>query len=538
MRHAFIAAGVLGAASLYACVPSAFDGLTGGSKDGGTPDTAADVNLAAPRPIAPISVSWVNSLRPELRWALPVTATGAVVELCKTRSCEPVEHTYEIRGANFVVPDDLTAGMWFWRLRSMVGSSKGLTTSPTWQFLLRGPAAKGSSVVPEGSVADINGDGTADLQIVNTLGELEVYFGEADGRFTLSARMPVENGPLRAGTVASIASGMDLNGDGFADTVVALGTGDNADGGGTYPFVPFLGSSAGLKAAASGPRVPYAAGLGRSMSAAGDYNGDGYGDFIVGSTGAAFVVLGDPSLGSTIVSTTGFLYEPRSGQFVLGGFDWNGDGFSDAITGIHDREGHGVRTYGGGLTAGDFLRSSLDSAPPRAIGAAAALDIDGDGRLDLAFAPAFAPPCPPLDGREVLRCGGICGLKSSDARYAYCASYVALGPSLVGVASVMTAVDLEGTGKDTLLHDSVVKTGDTTKTIVEAFVFPNAALEVEEQREITASATYGAKLTTIYPGRPGKGRWAAARADGALGVIIFDGESLLRTLGTIAAAMR
>jgi len=538
MRLGLIGGISFGVALLYACVPSSFDGLTGGTRDGGTPDGAPDLNLAPPRPIAPISVSWVNTLRPELRWSLPVSATGAVVELCKSRACDPVEHTYEVRGGNFVVPEDLSTGMWFWRLRSMTGGTRGLTTSPTWQFLLRGPAAKGSSAVPEGSVADINGDGIADLQIVNTLGDLEVYFGELDGRFTLSARIPVAVDAINADTIATIASGMDINGDGFADTIVALGPSDPADGGSTYPFVPLLGSSAGLKVAAQSPRVPYAAGMGRSISAAGDYNGDGYGDFVVGSNGSALVVLGDPSLGSSVVSMTGFSPESRSGQFVLGGFDWNGDGFSDALAGIHDREGHGVRTYGGGVTGVDVLRSSLDSAPPRAIGAAAALDIDGDGRLDLAFAPPFAPPCPPLDGKEVLRCGGICGLKSSDARYDYCAAYVAIGPALIRLASVMTAVDLEGTGKDTLLHDTAVKSGDTTRTIVNAFVFPNEPLEVEEEREIPASATYGTKLTTIYPGRPGKGRWAAARADGALGVIIFDGETPLRTLPTVAAALR
>jgi hypothetical protein len=460
------------------------------------------------------------------------------VELCKTRGCELIEHSYEVRGATFVVPDDLTPGMWFWRLRSMAGSSKGLTTSPTWQFLLRGPAAKGSSTVPEGAIADINGDGIADLQVVNTLGELEVYFGELDGRFTLASRIQVERGAIDTATQVRIASGMDMNGDGYADTILALGPKEPGDAGTDYPFVPFFGSSTGLKRAPTAPRVPYSPGMGRSLSGAGDYNGDGYGDFIVGSNGAAYVVFGGTSFGSGIITTTGFLSEPLSGHFVLGGFDWNGDGFSDAITAVHDRDGHGVRTYGGAVGLVDLLDSRLDAKPPRALTAAAALDIDGDGRLDLAFSPPFAPPCPPLDGKEVLRCGGICAVKSSDARYDYCVGYVALGPSLVGVSSVMTAVDLDGTGKDTLLFDTVTKSGDGTQTAVTAFVFPETDLDIESERVIQASVTYGTQLTTIYPGRPGKGRWAATRADGAFGVIIFDGDTPLRTLGTIAAALR
>jgi hypothetical protein len=78
------------------------------------------------------------------------------------------------------------------------------------------------------------------------------------------------------------------------------------------------------------------------VSSAGDVNGDGYGDVIVGALGydgaysnqgAAFLFLGSPSgLSATPVwSTEGGQANAQLGDWVAGLGDINGDGFDDVI---------------------------------------------------------------------------------------------------------------------------------------------------------------------------------------------------------------
>src|SRR5262249_26275123 len=93
----------------------------------------------------------------------------------------------------------------------------------------------------------------------------------------------------------------DVNGDGIVDFVVgAPSFGSNFSGNGAV-FVVF-GSAAGFPAAlldsdldgTNGFRLDGTGGegAGHSVAAAGDVNGDGLGDILVGANGAAYVVFG------------------------------------------------------------------------------------------------------------------------------------------------------------------------------------------------------------------------------------------------------
>jgi len=100
-----------------------------------------------------------------------------------------------------------------------------------------------------------------------------------------------------------VAGAGDVNGDGYADVLVAQSFTSGADG----EALLFLGSAAGIPSgteSTAATHLPSSQGgalLGSSLAAAGDVNGDGYADVIVGAPeydagetneGAAFVFLG------------------------------------------------------------------------------------------------------------------------------------------------------------------------------------------------------------------------------------------------------
>jgi hypothetical protein len=156
----------------------------------------------------------------------------------------------------------------------------------------------------------------------------------------------------------SVSGAGDVNGDGFADVIVGAGLYDAGQTDEGAAFV-FLGSAAGI--ADGNPSTAHAqlesnqarARVGRSVSGAGDVNGDGFADVIVGAPyydagetdeGAAFVFLGsaagiadgNPSTAHAQIESNqadAKLGESFGGNAVSGAGDVNGDGFADVIVG-------------------------------------------------------------------------------------------------------------------------------------------------------------------------------------------------------------
>ena len=143
----------------------------------------------------------------------------------------------------------------------------------------------------------------------------------------------------------SVSSAGDVNGDGYDDVIVGahqFSNGENIEG---VAFV-YLGSETGLSTT---PQVTLEgdvaeADFGWSVSGAGDVNGDGYDDVIVGSPNysngetAEGRVMIFPGSASGVLTTAIFDMESNQANAELGysvsrAGDMNSDGFSDAAVG-------------------------------------------------------------------------------------------------------------------------------------------------------------------------------------------------------------
>jgi hypothetical protein len=221
----------------------------------------------------------------------------------------------------------------------------------------------------------------------------------------------------------SVAGAGDVNGDGYDDAIVGAPFYDAGEDNEGVAFV-FLGSASGI--ADGGPATAAArlesdqqdADMGFSVAGAGDVNGDGYGDVIVGADeydageageGAAFVFLGsasgiangDPNTAATRLESN--QVGADFGISVAGAGDVDGDSYDDVIVGAHlydvggSEQGAAFVFLGGpsGIAHGDPVTAAAqlntgqpDSEMGRSV--AGAGDVDGDGDADvIAGAPSL-----------------------------------------------------------------------------------------------------------------------------------------------------
>ncbi len=217
------------------------------------------------------------------------------------------------------------------------------------------------------TAGDVNGDGYSDVVIgapefdnsQTNGGRVYVYFGSATGLSSIANWTKDELGITAGGRFGySVATAGDVNGDGYSDLIVGALTFTNSPSayGPGKAFV-YHGSSSGLSAGASWGYAYFVenSGFGYSVSSAGDVNGDGYSDVIVGAPytginsdpGTAFVFHGGAGGLNTNPSwqyTNGYSYA-YLGTSVSTAGDVNGDGYSDVIVG-GPREPNGFTNAG------------------------------------------------------------------------------------------------------------------------------------------------------------------------------------------------
>jgi hypothetical protein len=290
-----------------------------------------------------------------------------------------------------------------------LGSSTGLATVPAWTA--ESNQAFSQFGFSAASAGDVNGDGLSDVIIGSYLyddgesdeGRVSLYYGSA---FALSATpaWTAASDQVDAWFGYSVASAGDVDRDGFGDVIIGSIAYDNGEANEGRAFV-YLGSSSGLGASPAWTVESDQAGaqLGHSVATAGDVNGDGYSDVILGSNqydngsadeGRAFVYLG---------SSTGLATSPawtaesdqsvaQFGRSVSTAGDVNNDGYSDVIVGSglydggHTDEGRAF-VYEGSATG--IASSPSWIAEPNQFEAffgwsvATAGDVNGDGFGDV-----------------------------------------------------------------------------------------------------------------------------------------------------------
>ena len=163
-----------------------------------------------------------------------------------------------------------------------------LASSPSWTAESNKAFAEfGMSVA---SAGDVNGDGYSDVIVGAieydngaTSGKVYVYFGSATG-LSATPAWTMESDQADAFFGCSVSSAGDVNGDGYSDVIVGASNYSNGQAGEGRAYV-FLGSVSGLSAtpAWTAESDQSDAAFGGSVASAGDINDDGYSDVIVGA---------------------------------------------------------------------------------------------------------------------------------------------------------------------------------------------------------------------------------------------------------------
>ena len=342
--------------------------------------------LAAPRLLAPLSTTVSVSQRPVFRWTAPHRGQ-VTVEVCGDRACSAVLTAFHTSRSFARPAQALPAGVVFWRVSDRVG--RRTLRSAVWQLTI--PARDSGRTGSWSAVPDFNGDGFGDLVVGAKVAnhEVRIFPGGPTGVATTPAQ--VLSGPPGFGDELGPAG--DLDGDGFGDLAIWIG-------GPPAQVAVYRGGISGPSSPVifAGPEADFLSQM--RVVSAGDVDGDGYGDLLVGGGAFAQLFLGSASGVQTTPAQNLPSATPASGtapdaRWPIGGADFNGDGFPDAV--IDGTQGS-LLYQGDGQT----LVARPDIAAPAGFGALAG-DFNGDGFADLAnYAVTTGGPAGPVTSFQAI----------------------------------------------------------------------------------------------------------------------------------------
>jgi len=312
------------------------------------------------------------------------------------------------------------------------GSASGLSLVPNWMD--EGDQAGASFGISVGTAGDVNGDGYDDVIIgasayangQDAEGAAAVYHGSASG-LSLAPNWGDEGDQEDAFFGWSVGTAGDVNGDGYADVIIGAPwyTNGQIDEGAAAVY---HGSASGLSLVPNwgGEGDQEYAQFGLSVASAGDVNEDGYADVIVGAAAYDNGQLDEGAVAVYHGSASGLSLNPNWGDegdqagaefgYSVGtAGDVNGDGYDDVIVGArfydHGQEDEGaVAVFNGsasGLSLAPIWGDEGDQAGAQfgsSVGTAG--DVNNDGYADIIVGAHFYDHGQTDEGAAVVYHGG------------------------------------------------------------------------------------------------------------------------------------
>jgi len=348
------------------------------------------------------------------------------------------------------------------------GEFRSISNTPDWEYIGPDPhSVLGRSLSTAG---DVNGDGYSDLIVgsvssIETFDRVFVFYGSAEG-------LPDEPSWSRQGEAHSlfgyrVAVAGDVNGDGFHDVLVSAPYHDNGDGTIGRVFC-YHGSPSGLTSAdwMAQSMDPDTSSFGHSLSTAGDVNGDGFDDILIGEYHASGAVLDCGRallyLGSAegLEATPAWVTEGDQmtcyyGAHVSTAGDVNADGYADILVSAQRYDSNDLSDNGrayvylgsptGPSTTPDWICDGDTGSVRLSVDVSNAGDTDGDGYADVLISSLWSDP-EVMAGRALLFRGGPSGLEETP-------SWMATGESEIARfgEEMATAGDVNGDGLSDVL---------------------------------------------------------------------------------------